>query len=253
MCLLFACNQNNEGSIGGDSRNQETADPLLLELKDIDSFKDSYVVVLLGYGYNEGVSKDTLLAQLDEEYGLAENGGIIIPFVFPDDFISFGYERISLLPENISEVIADFNNGLDLSNVSALLTLGAPDGTHVALAALQDAGYDMQVFSVFSQDDVLGAEAGSTLVIDYSISQSEQQEDYELLGEIDLSYPGDVFSVLSPLINVGLNWDNVKETGLLIPALRTEYAKKTNCDFFVYVDPQTGLRAENHYVLTQKG
>ncbi len=250
--LIFGCGQNEEARNGTPSENVDSIKPLLLGLDEVPEAEEKFVVLFLGYGYNEGEKKDTLLSQLDEVYGLAENGGIIIPFVFPDDFISFGYERITLLLDNITGALAEINEEEDLTSVAALITLGAPEGTHVALANLQDTGNDIPVFSVFPQDNILGTEAGSTLVIDYSISEEAQQEGYESLGEIDLSYPDNIFNVLFPLINSGLHWEDIHASGLFVPALRSEYNKRTNCDFFVYVDPQTGLRAENHYVLTQK-
>ncbi len=250
--IFFSCSQEDSTAGEGPSNVEKVTENLLLGYGDLSEAEEGYIVLFLGYGYNEGLEKDTLLIQLDEKYGLAQNGGRIIPFVYPDDFISFGYERISLLVDNIEDALISINGTSDLTTIAALITLGAPDGTHIALANLQDLGHEIQVFSVFSQDDILGTEAGSTLVIDYSISQEEQQDGYDTLGEIDLSYPGNVIDVLSPLINAGLNWEKIHETGLFVPALRSEYSKTANCDFFVYVDPQTGLRAENHYVLTQK-
>ncbi len=253
ILLLFGCakidTNNDEKSV--DRNIAAATDSLLPNLETYSNEKDDYVVVLLGYGYNEGSNKDLLLSQLSDRYGFAENGGIIIPFVYPDDFISFGYERISLLPDNIEDVLLEISPSNDFSKISAIVTLGAPDATHFALARIQDLDKDIQIFSVFSQDDILGTEAGSTLTIDYSINQAVQQEGYETLGEIDLSYPGNTFDVISPLINAGLDWEKVNKTGLIIPALRSEYAKKTDCSFLVYIDPQTGLRAENHFVLQQ--
>ncbi len=250
--FLFSCTDNNSESKKADSSISNPSDSLFPDLETYINNDNSYVVVLLGYGYNEGRQKDTLLSQLDSQYGLAENGGIIIPFVYPDDFVSFGYERISLLPDNIEDVLLDLNGAVDLNQVSTIITLGAPDSTHYALARLQDLIANVRIFSVFSQDDILGTESGSTIAIDYAISQSKQQSGYETIGEIDLSYPDDVFTIIAPLINAGLNWDSVNEKGLFISALRSEYSKKTNCNFFVFVDSQTGLRSENHYVLTER-
>ncbi len=252
LFTLFSCTKKTEESNSSQVANTSSSDSLLPSLEYATNEDGAYVVVLLGYGYNAGESKDALLSKLDETYGLAENGGTIIPFVYPDDFVSFGYERISLLPENIQDELLALTGETDMSKVSTLITIGSPDSTHYALANLQDSIENIRIFSVFSQDDILGTEAGSTLVIDYSISQSEQQEGYESLGEIDLSYPDDIFVVIAPLINAGLDWERIDHSGLLIPALRSEYTKKTKCDFFVYVDPQTGLRSENHYVLTSK-
>ncbi len=252
--LLFSCSAKDESSVSEvpHTNSSQTVDPLLPNLDIYNGAKNKYVVVLMGYGYNEGDEKTQLIHALDEHYGLYEKEGIIIPFTYPDDFVSFGYERISLLPNNIEDALFEVTGSRDLSQVGVLLTIGAPEGAHYALANLQDSVFEGQIFSVFSQDDILGTEAGSTLVIDYSISQSAQEEGLETLGEIDLSYPDDVFNVVSPLINAGLLWNDLGETGLFVSALRSSYARNTECDFYVYIDPQTGLRSENHYVLTQK-
>lgn len=259
LCLfLFACSDNevaNNKNYISDAVAE--TDPILPSLGKVPDAKDKYVAVLLGYGYNEGTAKDNLLAALEQEYGFIENAGIIIPLIYPDDFVSFGYERISLLPERIEEQLSEYVSDISdspLAALAALITLGAPDGTHGALATLQDATIqdtEMQisVFSIFSQDDVLGTESGSDLVIDYSPVETEAESEFHKTEEKDLSYPNDVFQVIVPLINAALDWQEIKGTGLLIPALRTEFLKRTACNLFVYVDPQTGLRSKNHYVL----
>ncbi len=248
--ILSSCSPNS--NLDNNNAEDTVTNSLIPSLDTFSNEKEQYAVVLLGYGYNEGSKKEDLLNHINDQYGLVENGGSVIPFVYPDDFLSFGYERISLLEENIEDAVFDLTGERDLSYIATLITLGAPEATHFELANIQDSGYtDMRIFSVFSQDDVLGTEAGSTIAIDYNISENEQQEGYETLGEIDLSYPNNVFDVIEPLINAGFDWERVTSAGLFIPALRSTYQKNIECNFFVYTDPQTGLRAENHYVLVQ--
>ncbi len=247
LSLFIGCNKNNEVlTTDGD----DSTELVLPTLDDAIPENNQYVVILLGYGYNEGDTKNNLLNRLESEYGLAKNGGKIIPFVYPDDFEAFGYERVSLLTDNIEDQLFELIGEVDLDRISAIITLGAPEGTHYSLAEMQDSDYTASVFSVFAQDDVLGTEAGSTLVIDYSIGQDDEENKFEQYGEIDLSYPGDVFDIISPLINASFDWEEVNKSGLFIPALRAEYKKTTEYNFFVFIDAQTGLRAENHYVLT---
>lgn len=263
LCILIffflSCSDKNEIDDEGFVGEKTSIDVPSLALPSFDSSsntKGKFVVVLLGYGYNEGIIKENLLAALDQEYGFAESGGIIIPLIYPDDFISLGYERISLLPERIEEQLNEYIDGTSdspLTALMALITLGAPDGTHGALADLQDATIDTAVFSIFSQDDVLGTESGSDLVIDYRPVQIEGVSAFDTTEETNLSYPDDAFEVIAPLINTALNWKQIENDGLLIPALRTEFLKRTACNLFVYVDPQTGLRSQNHYVLENTG
>lgn len=224
---------------------QTEIDYILPNLNFEISENNQLVVILLGYGYNSGDSYKTLVEKLTATYGLAENDGIIIPFVYPDDFMSFGYERISLFPEKVIEELEKY----PAKTLAGLITLGAPEGTHRALASFQDTQTMPCVFSVFSQDDILGTEAGSDIVIDYSVIKAEDEESFAP-EELGLSYPDDVFEIIEPLINATLDWEHIKNTGLFVPALRAEFFKRIDCDFFVYIDPQTGLRAQNHYVLT---
>ncbi len=214
--------------------------------------EDSYIVVLLGYGYNDGFIKTSLLKDLETMYGFAQNNGIIIPFVYPDDFLSYGYERISLLPNNILDELQKINKEADFSNIAGIITLGAPENTHYALASLQDSDYVNPVFSVFPQDNILGIEAGSTLVIDYMPIEETDNVGHTGLEEINSTYPDNIFPVIAPLINVSLEWKEIKEGDLFIPALRKQYNTSTKCNFSVYLDPQTKIRAKNHYVLVQK-
>ncbi len=252
LCSFFIVTSCSESGEVQKNENKDAPELVLPTLESVTEENNEFVVVLFGYGYNEGESKEELLNQLSAEYGLAENGGIIIPFVYPDDFDAYGYERISLLTDNIEAELLELTGEVDITKVAAVVTLGAPEGTHYALAEIQDSGYDAVIFSVFSQDDILGTEAGSTLVIDYSMDQAAQDNRFEHLGELDLSFPANVFDIISPLINASFDWNGIDETGLFIPALRTEYKKTTSYNFFVFVDPQTGLRAQNHYVLTQQ-
>lgn len=259
LCILlftfFGCSDKNAVN-NEESMNEVVSlvkdDAILPSLDIIPPVKGKYVVVLLGYGYNEGLIKENLLASLEQEYGFVENDGIIIPLIYPDDFISFGYERISLLLELIEEQLTQSLGSISdspIAALTALITLGAPEGTHLALADLQDATIEVPVFSIFSQDDILGTEAGSDLVIDYRPVQTEGLSAFDKTEETNLSYPNDVFEVIAPLINAALNWQRIQDGGLLIPALRTEFLKHTECNLFVYVDPQTGIRSQNHYVL----
>ncbi len=223
-------------------------------LPNLDSNNDSsnkYVVVVLGYGYNDGFIKTSLLQDLDAAYGLAKDGGIIIPFVYPDDFLSYGYERISLLPNNIIDELEVITNEKDFSSIAGIITLGAPENTHYALAKIIDTGYKNRIFSIFSQDDIMGTEANSTLSIDYALDTTSTTE-HKGLEEVTLSYPENIFPIISPLINASLNWDEANKNDLFIPALRNTYNSATHCDFTVYIDPQTKIRSKNHYILIQK-
>lgn len=244
--LLLAC--SNKDSVYSEqivsNSNLNNTDAFLQQLDTYTDKNNTYIAVLLAYGYNEGKAKENILAALTKEYGFVEDGGIIIPLIYPEDFISLGFERISLLPELIEEKLVEAE--IESAEI-ALITLGAPEGTHRALAILEDAQIQGPVFSIFSQDDVLGTEAGSDLVIDYSPPQNK--DSFATAKETNSVYQGDVFDVVAPLINAALNWEETEKAGMPISALRTEFLKRTSCNLLVYVDPQTNLRSKNHYVL----
>ena len=160
--------------------------------------------------------------------------------------------RISLLPDNILSELQKINKKANFSNIAGIITIGAPENTHYALAKLQDSDYKNPIFSVFPQDDILGTESGSTLVIDYMpITDKDNNTEHRGLEEVNTSYPDNIFPVIAPLINASLDWQSIKKDDLLIPALRKTYNASTECSFSVYLDPQTKIRAKNHYVLTQ--
>ena len=81
--------------------------------------------------------------------------------------------------------------------------------------------------------------------------RKQRQPDFahDSAEDADLEYKGDFGAVLSPLIQVILNWGEMKESPMLVPLLRREFFKQTGCNLVIYTDPVTGLRSKNHYVL----
>ena len=218
---------------------------LLSEDSVSDNYKTSahHIVLFLGYGFSELGEKEALLAYLNRSYGLSENGGIISVLSYPEDVNAAGRIRISALTAKLKALHTQ-------KSLTGFISAGAPRGTHTVLAALQDAGIDMPVFSLFSQDEVLGTEAGSALVFDYRPASLQDKEGAVPHAESDYEYHGQIEQVLSLLIQAALHWERIKDNEMLIPALRTEFFRKTGCSLVMYRDPVTGLRAKNHYVLT---
>lgn len=202
------------------------------------------IVLFLGHDFTDAEKKQKLTDYLDRTYGLFQNGGIISILSYPEDVTVAGKIRMASLSSKLTEL-------RERGELSAFITIGAPQGIHSVLAALQDLGAEIPVFSIFPQDDVLGTEAGSDLVIDYRTAPVKNEADvaHDSAEDADLEYKGDFGAVLSPLIQVLLNWSEMKESPMLIPSLRREFFKQTGCNLVIYTDPVTGLRSKNHYVL----
>lgn len=211
---------------------------------------EKHVAILFGYGYNDKSFVDSVCLHLSEEYGLEKENGLILPLVYPDDFIVSGSTaRIS----NLSSIMKD-------KNCRALITLGAPEYTHKALAKIQDDNLDCLVFSLFSQDDVLGTESGSFLVFDFAeeelilsdetddSSNTEITEDAikSLTNDTELKHLDKMNYLVSKVVETLKNPSELKNKEILQVATGI-FGKDWEVSSFL--DADTGLRAKNHFVL----
>lgn len=211
---------------------------------------EKHIAVLFGYGYNDKTFVDSVCSHLAEEYGLEKEKGLILPLIYPDDFLVSGSTaRIS----NLSSIVKD-------KNCKALITLGAPEYTHRALAKIQDDNLDCTVISLFSQDDVLGTEAGSFLVFDFAeeelvlsdeteeSSKTELSEDSitSLTNDTELKHLDKMNFLLSKVVDVLKNPLELKNKEILQIATGI-FGKDWEVSSFL--DADTGLRSKNHFVL----
>ena len=197
------------------------------------------VAVLFGYDFNEETVKESLLALLSENFGLADEGGLIYPITYPDDF-----------KHGVRGYASDFaallqSDDLDLAGV---VLLGAPENTHVALARNQDK-WDMEVpypvVALFPQDDVLGIESTCDIVVDKGQTAG-------LTGEIAPEESDGQIHQNAPEIIV----ETIKYIQILDGApSRTKDLQKhmeqmlEGFQFHHYSDPESGLLSINHFVL----
>ena len=244
ILLSFVGCQKNIKAVEDDYDAEESLSEIMdIELTSLPKWiAGDYprILVLFGYGYTEDENRLPVEQKLFEEFGKAEDKGLIYTAVFPDEYVKGG--RIHL--DFISRLVED-------KNLCGLIIVGAPERTHYALSDMQDSGYSFPVFSIFSQDDVLGIESGSTFVLDYkgipSDKSSIHQEEYS-------EFSGNMSEILLPVIR--LIRDTSKGKSLLPSAaavamsLETAYKKYIpECSVRSFVDPESGLRALNHYVL----
>lgn len=211
---------------------------------------EKHIALLFGYGYNDKAFVDSICSKLAEEYGLEKENGLILPLIYPDDFLVTGsIARIS----NLSSIVKD-------KNCRALITLGAPEYTHRALATIQDENLNCTVISLFSQDDILGTEAGSFLVFDFaedelvlsdetedeSITEFEEEAITSLTNDTELKHLDKMNFLVSKVVESLKNPLEIKNKDILQVATGI-FGK--NWEVSSFLDTDTGLRAKNHFVL----
>ncbi len=242
IILLFLC----IGITGCYEKPEEekavaAMDTSVLEQHIVDTWQktEERVAIVFGYGYTDSPFYEELLSSLQTTFGLDSEGGLILPLAFPDDFTYDGIEgRISSLPD----IIAD-------KKIKALITLGAPESTHRALAIIQDraihdAFFDFPVFSLFPQDDILGIEAGSHVVINFAPFGSAQGMGEEAgLQHMDL-IPLILAAVLKKVRDFPKAASSYQIQKYLGSLLGTSWQVELN------VDPETSLRSKNHFLIS---
>lgn len=211
---------------------------------------EKHIAFLFGYGYNDKAFVDSICSKLAEEYGLEKENGLILPLIYPDDFLVTGsIARIS----NLYSIVKD-------KNCRALITLGAPEYTHRALAKIQDENLNCTVISLFSQDDILGTEAGSFLVFDFaedelvlsdeteneSITEFEEEAITSLTNDTELKHLDKMNFLVSKVVESLKNPLEIKNKEILQVATGI-FGK--NWEVSSFLDTDTGLRAKNHFVL----
>lgn len=213
----------------------------MLALQDISNFVEPTrrIGVVLGYGYNDASFVEAALQELDRTLGLAERGGAIVPYIFPDDFMRGNSARIS-----------DLTDMLEEDEVMGLVVVGAPEGTHRVLAALQDTELNRAYYPVISlmpQDDILGIEAGSDIVIEY-VPASATEELVEESGVYQENVPQLIARVAYYLTLFPSDYFGGFQQDLeLLTHARQLAGSQWNVSR--YIDPETGLCPMNHFVI----
>lgn len=193
------------------------------------------IVVLYGYGYNDSDVVQYATNRLYTEFGVTSEDKSLLSLVYPQDFMIGNDARISFLTNKLSDV-----------DVGILILLGAPTGTHKVLAELQDENITYPVFSIFSQDDVLGTEAGSTAVFDIPSSKKDM-----LVEEQSAVYDGDITDLIVPLVAGRLQgWSNFYINDYFV-YVSDQILLHTGRRLVQYIDQETGIKSENHYILVE--
>lgn len=197
------------------------------------------ICVLFGYDFNNEEVKQPLLELLKENFGLAEDGGLIFPLIYSEDF-----------KHGVRGYASDFaailqSEDLDLAGI---VLLGAPENTHKALAKNQDKwnqNVPYPVIALFPQDDVLGIESTADIVVDKGQTAG-------ITGEIaPEESDGQIYARAPEVVVDTINYILSLEGSLPRNTQLQNHLKQILKDkpFHHYSDPETGLQSINHFVL----
>ncbi len=250
LCSLpfFSCKKK-------EAPKTAAADPFELEISDEKKSlistpswhpSEKKICVVFGYGYNEKHYVQAVLDSLSSKYGIddgSQEGGLIFPLVYPDDF---PLERISRLPSLVGE-----------RDLAGLIVIGAPENTNYAIARLEDE-YSSQesmmpypVYAFFPQDDVQGIEATANFVVDRALEGSGSSEDDTNKEEVVQTQVKDLEKILDSAIEYMLL------TQAPLPAdedliFHVSRIVGKNYKLSRYVDAESGLQSINHFVIEEK-
>lgn len=239
LCLA-GCSKNNKQPANGE-------DKIELEIKESNTAKktrnwpphEGVICVLFGYGFNDSAFSTSVTQALAAKYGLEDEGGLIWPLLYPDDFKKGGTGRISELYTMASE-----------KKIKGILLLGAPENTNATIARLQDdwdGKIPYPVFSFFPQDDILGMESTCDFVLEYERSAKEETNSEETTQQIDKS--------IEQIIMNAVRYMSDLPGPLPKDAKLHEHVQQIvgkNRKVRRFVDGETGLQSVNHFVIERE-
>lgn len=197
------------------------------------------VMVLFGYNFNTPEVYEPILFELSKKFGLAENGGLILPLFYPD---SFKHSPRSFFTQ-IANILAD-----DAYDFCGVITLGAPENTHIAFSRNQDLWNEnvpYPIIALFPQDDVLGLESSCDFVLDKTQTVNinsdfiVDEEDTVTITEA----PDILYRTISYIQCLESSMKKNADLRLHVSNILKNY------DFHYYKDSETGLQSINHFVL----
>ncbi len=209
------------------------------------------ICIVFGYGYNSEDFTKPEIEHLEEFFGLSdgtENSGLIIPYIFPDDFTVGNTGRISRLVTLLEDV-----------KVAGLITIGAPEYTSNTLAVLREKMSDnilqeqdsskvkpFPIYTLFPQDDALAIEATSDFVLDKAIIHLDKVEEIEQEQE-QVRIDGIEDIIDNAIDNMLLVKAPLKSDSTLFMHVNQIAGVKHGIKR--YVDPETGLSSINHFII----
>lgn len=237
---VISCSRERQTSkeIPEEQSRQRTAvrmSSLDQDTKDYLSGKN--IILILGYGYNDELSSNTIIQLMDLNYGVEteEKEGLISCLIYPDDFMRAGRIRVSSLIDLIED-----------KTPAGIIIIGAPEGISIPLSRLQDSEENGRlpypVFSFFSQEDILAGESTADFVVDYALKTNNMEAE-------ETSYIPD-FDVPDMLLNAVQTMISLREPlpadTNLMPTVQKIIGKERTVKH--YFDTETGLMSVNHFI-----
>jgi hypothetical protein len=198
---------------------------------------DHQVVVMLGPDY---ASRPEILDGLISEFGLSGSGGMVVKFLYPEDFKEGKQVHLSKLTA-----------AAKIPEATVLVTVGAPEGTIYELNRIRAARPDIKIVSLFANDDAIPVEAVSDIMVENATSGellASENTDFTPPDGIDVLLLASVLaaedkdSSVEPLAGLTTSMDTA----------RNFLKRKGACNdwnFSDYVDPDTNLRSRTRLVL----
>ncbi len=243
LAVLFSCRKESGAKESVDQFDTERSGEKKSATVPYWYPAEKKICLVFGYGYNEKTYVQSVVDKLTAKYGFDDGspeGGLILPFVFPDDFPANRITRLSGMVEN--------------RELAGLIIVGAPENTNYAIANLEDEYSEQEtmmpypVYVFFPQDDVSGIEATANFVVDRSLEGGGNVDDESGKEEIVQTQVKDLDKIL----------DNAVEYMLLtkkpLPSdenllLHVERIMGKSYKVSRYVDPESGLQSINHFVI----
>lgn len=254
--LAFSCSGNkNKKAEGAISLEEAEVKPVRPHWENTEK----KICIVFGYGYNSEDFVKKEVAHLEDFFGLSdgtENSGLIIPYVYPDDFLVGNIGRISSLVKLLSDV-----------KLAGVITLGAPEYTCNALAQLKEtmdiddpAKKDEEkkeedkankvkpypIYTLFPQDDILAIEATSDFVLDKAVEQTDNVE--ELQEDVEQVRITGIEDIIDNAIDYMLLTELPLKSDSNLYG-HVNHIVGNNHTIKRYVDPETGLSSINHFII----
>lgn len=241
VCVIFiilfsSCSQKKKNTLNEDSINitLESSNSEFSSSPQTWHITNKRICVIFGYNFNSEEIYTPLLENLSKKYGLDENGGLILPLIYPESF-KHGVKGYS------SDLFSILND--DEIEFSGVIILGAPEKTHQALARLQDKWNEKipyPIIALFPQDDILGLEFACDIVIDQEGNFSDLEEEHsQNIPQID--------KILEETVDYVVALKSSLPRDISIQTHVQQMYKNRNVRR--YLDPESGLQSINHFVL----
>lgn len=234
LLIFFSCKEKVQNESVAQSNLPEEEEQIVPKKY---TNENGSICVIFGYGFNDDKFYDDALEKLGAIYGLDDEGGLIFPLRYPEDFKS----KIDNLYEKV-----------DKKNLRGMIFLGAPEKTYIALYKIKESVYGnanipYSIFSFFPQDDTLGQESICDLVVEYERSAAEEATKTEIEMPIDENAERVVISAIEYMANIN---GPMKTDGNLHERVQTIVGPDNR--IHRYTDSDSGIQALNHYVMEKR-